>query len=139
MLKIKRPIIVKMVITEQLRTQLEVEYKQSIKKYEMELEQLQFQSKKLLQEAARKGVEAQRLVQDRLTKEEKARKEKIIECKELLSQLALVPDGSEVEYTQLEGEVEVRVGDDWDKLIRRAEIVVKDGIIVEIRNEGESR
>jgi len=139
MLKIKRPIIVKMVITEQLRAQLEVEYKQSIKKYEMELEQLQFQSKKLLQEAARKGVEAQRLVQDRLTKEEKARKEKIIECKELLSQLALVPDGSEVEYTQLEGEVEVRVGDDWDKLIRRAEIVVKDGIIVEIRNEGESR
>ncbi|MBP1930762.1 YlqD family protein [Ammoniphilus resinae] len=139
MVKIKRPIIVKMVLTGQVRLQLEKEYKQTIRKYEMELEQLQFQSKKLLQEASRKGVEAQRLVQDRLTKEERVRKEKIVEYKDLISQLALVPDGSEIEYAQLEGEVEVNVGDDWDKLIGSAEIVVKDGIIVEIRNEGERR
>lgn len=137
MLKVKRPVIIKLVVTKALRLELEREYEGYIKKYEIEIEQLVFQSKKLLQEALKRGPEAQKLVQERLINEEKARREKIKQYKEMLSQLMHLPDGSEIEHSRLETEVEVNVGDNWDKLIGKNEIIVKDGMVVEIRREGD--
>ncbi|HJV44116.1 MAG TPA: YlqD family protein [Bacillota bacterium] len=134
MLKVKRPVTILLVLTPTLQTKMQQEYQGYIRRYELEIEQLQFQSKKLLQEAAKRGIEAQRLVQERLGKEEKLRREKVIQYKEMLAQLERLPIGSEIEHSSLETEVEVEVGDHWDKLIGKYEIVVKDGIIIEVRN-----
>jgi hypothetical protein len=132
-MKLKRKVVIKAILTEPFRAKLEVEYKEVIQKMELELTQLQFQSKKLLQEASKKGPKAEEIVSDRLLKEEKIRKEKLAQSRELLAQLALIPDGSELEYAELEGEIEVTIGDNWDKLFKKAEIVIKDGFVVEIR------
>ncbi|WP_134700350.1 YlqD family protein [Ammoniphilus sp. YIM 78166] len=135
-MKLKRTVLLKMILTPDLREKLLEEYNGYIKKYEVELEQLQFQSKKLLQEALKKGPDAQKVVQERLQKESAARKDKVKHYKEMIHQLALLPDESEILHSELEGEVEVSVGDHWDKLMGKSEIIVRDGIITEIRNGG---
>lgn len=136
-MKLKRTVLLKMVLTPDLRRKLREEYEGYIRKYEVELEQLYFQSKKWIQEASKKGPDAQKIVQDRLKKEEKARKDKVKQYTEMLHQLSLLPDESEIIHSQLEGEVEVSIGDHWDKLIGKSEIVVRDGIVIEIREGGE--
>jgi len=133
-LKIKRPVIVKMVLTDKMRLSLEEEYQSTIQRMELELEQLQFQSKKMLQDSAKKGPEAYQIVQDRLQKEEKSRKDKINHVQELQKQLRLLPNGSEMVHSQVESEVEVNVGDHWDKLMGKTEIIIKDGLVIEIRD-----
>jgi len=135
-LKLKRTVLLKMILTPDLRKKLQEEYTGYIRKYEVELEQLQFQSKKWLQEASKKGPEAQKIVQERLQKEVAARRDKVKHYKDLLQQLALLPDESEIVHSEMEGEVEVSVGDHWDKLIGKSEVIVRDGIITEIRNGG---
>ncbi len=136
MIKVKRPVLVKMIVTERLRKQFLNDYQRMIDKYKLEIEQLQFQSKKMLQDAVKKGPEAHKLVYERLQKEETSRKDKIKQYTDLISQLALLPDGSEMAHSQLESEVEVRVGDHWDKLMGKTEIIVHDGVVVEIREKG---
>ncbi|RXT15089.1 YlqD family protein [Ammoniphilus sp. CFH 90114] len=136
-MKLKRPVLLKMILTPDLRKNLQEEYNGYIRKFEVELEQLHFQSKKWILEAQKKGPEAQKIVQERLKKEEKARLDKVKQYKEMLHQLSLLPDESEILHSQLDGEVEVSVGDHWDKLIGKCEIIVRDGIVIEIRNGGE--
>jgi hypothetical protein len=133
-MKIKRPILLKMILTPILRTKLEDEYKSVIRTYEHELEQLDFQSRKLLHDSSKKGSDAHKIIHDRLKHEEKLRKEKIAQHHQLLNQLAKIPEGNEIVHSELEGEVEVKVGERWDKLINKLEIVVKDDMIIEIRD-----
>lgn len=136
MVKVKRPVLVKMVLTERLRKQFLHDYQRMIDKYKLEIEQLEFQSKKMLQDAVKKGPEAHKLVYGRLQQEEKSRQDKIKQYTHMISQLQLLPDGSEMLHSELESEVEVRVGDQWDKLMGKTEIIVHDGVIVEIRENG---
>ncbi|HBI02579.1 MAG TPA: hypothetical protein DDY49_00935 [Paenibacillaceae bacterium] len=133
MITVKRPIKVKMILTEDSRKQLEEEFSSRKKRYELELEQLQFQGKKLLLEAQRRGMEAQEVVQQRMFKEESSRRKKISDLDFQIQQLSVIPDGSEVLYTTVESEIEVKVGDNWDHVINQAEIILLDGVIHEIR------
>jgi len=123
-----------MVLTDKMRSSLEEEYQNTIQRMEIELEQLEFQSKKMLQDSAKKGPEAYRIVHERLQKEGKSRKDKINHMKELQKQLRLLPEGSEMVHSQVESEVEVNVGDHWDKLMGKTEIIIEDGIVIEIRD-----
>ncbi|MED0707461.1 YlqD family protein [Aneurinibacillus aneurinilyticus] len=138
MLKIKRKINVMMILTESSRKEMKEEFGAMHKRYELELEQLNFQAKKLLQEAQRKGREALDVVQRRLAQERQAREEKISRISFQLEQLANLPLGSELHYTTVESEVEVSVGDNWGKVMEGTEIVLLDGIIKEIR-EGRTK
>lgn len=133
MITVKRPIKVKMILTEDSRKQLEEEFSSRKKRYELELEQLQFQGKKLLLEAQRRGMEAQEVVQQRIFKEESSRRKKISDLDFQIQQLSQIPDGSEVLYTTVESEIEVKIGDNWDQVINQVEIILLDGVIHEIR------
>lgn len=133
MLTVKRSIKVKMILTEVSKKQLEEEFSSRKKRYELEMEQLQFQAKKLMVEAQRRGMEAQEVVHQRIFKEESARRKKISDLDFQIQQLSQVPLGSEVLYTTVESEIEVKVGDVWDKIMNQAEIILLDGVIHEIR------
>lgn len=133
MLTVRRSIKVKMILTEASKRQLEEEFSARKKRYELEMEQLHFQAKKLMVEAQRRGMEAQEVVHQRIFKEESARRKKITDLDFQIQQLSQVPLGSEVLYTTVESDIEVKVGDAWDKIMNQAEIILLDGVIHEIR------
>ncbi|EQC2287776.1 YlqD family protein, partial [Listeria monocytogenes] len=58
-------------------------------------------------------------------------KKKLIQFQ--MEQLEVLELGSEIREREMETIIDVQVGDKWDKSIFDKTIVVKDGIIVEIR------
>jgi len=133
-MRIRRPVQVKLILTEPTRNRFLGELEEQVKRLRMELEQLQFQGKKLLSDAQRRGPAAVEVVRERLAREERARRERIEALKAQAEQLRVLPEGSEVLYTTVESDVEIRVGDDWNALMQGAEIVLKDGVVVAIRD-----
>ncbi|WP_047151625.1 YlqD family protein [Aneurinibacillus tyrosinisolvens] len=137
MLTVKRQVKVFMIMTENTRAKMQDEFLVMKQRYELELEQLSFQSKKLFLEAQRKGREALEIVQQRIHKEQSARQEKLEQISFQLEQIASLPSGSEIHYSTVESYVEIKIGDDWDKLMSETEIVLLDGIVHEIREGGK--
>ncbi|GAA0349850.1 YlqD family protein [Bacillus horti] len=137
-MKIKRPVHIKVILTESSKKELETEYAEKLSQNKIELEQLRFQGKKLLHDAGKKGAEFVRSVQERLQQEEKKKQEYIEQVLFQIEQLELLPIGTEILHSTIEGDVDVRVGDSWDHLMNQTEIIIKDGVVHEIR-EGRDK
>ena len=136
-MKIKVPVQVKLVVTPATREKLLKEVERAINQIKMELEQLQFQHKKLLSEAQKKGNEAVNIVHDRIVDEHQKRKEKLEILISQLEQIEKLEEGDEILRDTLETEIELNIGDSWNTIYKIREIIVKDDIIIEIR-EGEN-
>lgn len=133
MIKITRPVKVIMILTENSRDQLTSEFNDTLYQVKMELEQLHFQGKKLLADAQKKGSEALKIVKERLHHEEQLRREKMEQIQLKLEQLKSLPLESEILQGTVESEVAVKIGDNWDSIMKETEIVIRDGVVAEIR------
>lgn len=138
MLNIQRPIRVKVILTEASRKKLLDNYRQQLQQIQHELKQWQFQGKKLLAEAQRKSPEALKLASERISREERGRKEKVEILQFQIKQVENLPDGSEIDFTTVESSIEIKVGDVWDEIMAGVEIILKDGLIHEIRQGGRA-
>lgn len=135
-MKIKIPVPIKLVVTLKTKEKLLMDIEKSIEKIKLELEQLQFQHKKLISEAQKKGNEAVRIVHDRIGHEHQKRKEKLDILMLQLEQIERLEEGDEILHDTVEAEIDVKIGDSWENIITSREIILKDGVIIEIR-EGE--
>jgi len=136
MITIHRPVQVKMILTENSRQVLLHEYQKQRHRLAQEWEQWQFQSKKLLIEARKKSAEAEQLVRERIAREERERQEKMAQLDFQIKQVESLPEGSEMLYTTVESSTVIKPGDRWDAIMNGTEIILKDGIIHEIRQGG---
>lgn len=137
-MRIKRPVTVKLIVTERTREQLLHQCEQSIRQTELELEQLAFERRKLLHRAEKIGREAFEQAEARLEREVSGRKEQLEQLSLKREYIMKLEEGQEIVHGQVESEVEINVGDRWDDIVNRPEIVLKDGIVHEIR-EGNTR
>lgn len=136
-MKIVRPVQVKVVLTEGSKKELEIEYKERLSQVKIELEQLRFQGKKILHDAGKKSADQIRVLQEKLRIEEKKKHEQIEQNEFQIEQLQLLPIGTEILHSTIESVATIKVGDEWDDLMKNAEIIIKDGIIHEIREGSE--
>jgi len=133
-MKIKLPIPVKMVVTLSSKQETLSEIESKMSQIHKEIEQLQFQQKKLYVEAKKKGMDAINKVQDRIDFEFNRRQEKLEVLTEQWKLWENIIEGDEILYSTVEAEVDIMVGVSW-KGIQKKEIVIKDGIIIEIRGD----
>ncbi|WP_232697003.1 YlqD family protein [Brevibacillus daliensis] len=136
MISIERAIHVIIILTEKTKETLREEYLNKAQLVHMQMEQWLFQRKKLLAEAEKRSADGLRLVQEHLEKEEQGLRDKLSTLQFQLEQLDKLPEGSELHYQTLKSFVPVQVGDVWKERVGEAEIVIKDGIVVEIRQGG---
>jgi len=130
---VKRTIAVQVIVTEDFKKELRQELQEAADATQRRIEQMDVQSRRFLADlqrtdltqamAARRQIEAER-------RRHEALKQDILRQIEETDKLDL---GSEYPRGTLEGFVEVTVGDDLIKKISGSEIVIKDGVIVEIR------
>jgi hypothetical protein len=132
-MKIIRPVQVKVILTEASKIELEKEYQDRLDQTKIELEQLRFQGKKILHDAGKKSSDQIRVMQEKLRSEEKKKNEQIEHTQFQIEQLQLLPIGTEILHSTIDSEVEINVGDVWEDLMKNDEIIIKDGIIHEIR------
>ncbi|WP_019391792.1 YlqD family protein [Priestia filamentosa] len=128
-MKVVQKVIVKQVLTEQSKEKLRNKFILEQKGLQNEIEQLRFQLRKI--ENMKKPSAAS--LEKQFEKEQKTRLEKLRIIDFQLEQLNLLPIGSELEETKLDAIVEVKEGDSWEEFKSLQTILVKDGIVIEIR------
>ncbi len=131
---VKRSVKVKMLMTPKTRQEIEHDYMNELNQIRLELEQLEFQCKKLLVDAKKKNLDTQQIAH-KINQERKKRYERLERLEIKIKEMLKVPDGTELLYSTVDSYVTVEVGDRWASKIESPEIILKDGIIVEIRNE----
>jgi esterase/lipase len=117
-IELKRVVMVKAVVTQAFKDNLIKELERAVKNLDTQSQQMDFQAKTYMEDLKKKGRLAAAKA-DLMTKIEEAKK------------LVL---NTEFIQGPLEGPVTVKTGDNLYKKIGAAEILVKDGMIQEIRN-----
>ncbi len=133
-IELKRVVMVKAIVTESFKQNLVKELERAIANMEGQASQMELQSKTYLDDLKKKGLMQKAAAFKQQYEEERARQSaaksdllmKIEEAKRLQI-------GSEFVQGPLEGPVDVSVGDNLYKMVGGAEIIVKDGIIQELR------
>ncbi|MCJ7839617.1 YlqD family protein [Lederbergia sp. NSJ-179] len=128
-MKILQKVTVKQILTETSKENLLQKYKQNKQQLQKECDQLVFEMKKL--ERNRKypsgGLKTQ------FDKEIDLRKERMKLIDFQIEQLDILPLGSELQDHEVQAMVDIQVGDNWEQVTTGKTVVVKDGIITEIR------
>jgi predicted RNase H-like nuclease (RuvC/YqgF family) len=132
-LTVKRSVSIYAIVTDQLKEELRAELQEAIDATQRRMDQLDFQGRRFLSDLQSPDL-TQAMAARRQIEAEKRRHEALKQ--DLVEQLAEVDKlemGSEFARGTLEGNTEVNVGDDLMKTLAGAAIVIKDGLIVEIR------
>jgi len=129
---INRKISMKAKVTEGFKIQISQELQDGMNKLDAELKFLEQRAKKLITELTLKGSPQVASVREQLEYEKQKREEAKKTMSEQLKIVGNLEMGKEVLQEEIEGPIEVKVGDNWLELMKR-EIVIEDGIIVEIR------
>ncbi len=124
-IEVKRPVVVKVVITDEFRKQLHEESTETIKRIDESLQSLETASTT----APSQGKDMAAGLE--MEKERLNRMKKEVEWK--LKEVDGIQNDVEVPYRVLEGSVTLAVGDDFLGKMTRAEVVIKDWKVVHIR------
>lgn len=131
---LNRKVLLKAVVTEALKAELLADAAEAISRIDASLDEIQRTSTRLMLEMQR--TDMQRAMQFRQQVELERRryeeaKRQIEERRKMIEGLEL---GREVVRGTLESQVEVAPGDNLNDKLGRAEILVRDGLIEEIRD-----
>lgn len=134
-IELKRVVMVKAVVTEAFKDNLMKELERAVKNLDTQAQQMDFQAKSYMDDLKKKGMISQMTAFKHQLDEEKGRQAaakadlqaKIEEAKKLVLNTEFIQG-------PLEGPITVKAGDNLYKKIGAAEILVKDGVVQEIRN-----
>ncbi|BCB03330.1 YlqD family protein [Bacillus sp. KH172YL63] len=122
-------ITVKQVLTVKSKDLLMQRYENQKKQLAQECDQLQFEMKKI--ERGKKYPSHK--LKKHFDKELNDRAEKIKLLDFQIEQLMILPIGSELKEREVQGMLDIQVGDNWDEAALSKTIVVEDGKVKEIR------
>ncbi|MTI79867.1 MAG: hypothetical protein FH758_03120 [Firmicutes bacterium] len=127
---INRPVVIKVRVTDRYKKTVVAEVQKSVQRLELEVQQMELQNKKTTAiqnpeyaEKVKQQLDGQ--IQERLQKKQR-----------LLEKIKAVGDlkpGTEVVHGRVDSLVELKVGDDWNKVMN-VEILVEDGEVLEIKH-----
>lgn len=126
-MEIFQTVTVKQILTETSKEKLLNHFLQNKQQLEREIDQLTFQLKK--KEKTMQTEEMRKQYQREISK----RMDKIKIADFQIQQVHTLPLGSEMKEKEIEAILEVNVGDRWDELMKEKTIVIRDGIVEEIR------
>ncbi|HEV8354289.1 MAG TPA: YlqD family protein [bacterium] len=129
---VNRPIVIKAIVTESFKRLYVQDLQDAIKRVESLVEQLDTQIRR--SELERQVTPQARAIRQQLELERSRQDATRAELSMRLREAEQLELNSEFTQGTVEGTVEVGVGDNLFNRIGRTEIIVKDGIILEIRD-----
>lgn len=129
---IERKIKVKVIVTEAFKKQLLQDVQAGIQQLDTEISYFEQRYKKVLTELTIKASMQAQGMKEQIEWEKKKREDTKAGFLEQMKKISTLEEGIEVAQGEVSGPAELKVGDQWEKIMNR-EIVLKDGIIVEIR------
>ncbi|MHB9096158.1 MAG: YlqD family protein [Eubacteriales bacterium] len=131
-LTIKRQVLVRVKVTEDFKKKMASEVQEAVKKLDAELQQLDFQVKRMAAELEKKNPAGIPAAKQHVENEKQKRVQAKAKLTEQLKNIGKMAIGAEVVQGTLESMTQINVGDDWNDIMG-VEVVVCDNKIIEIR------
>lgn len=131
-LTIKRTATVKVKVTEGFKKQLAKEVQETIQRFEVEIQHLDFQYKRMTIELEKNNPQGISGVKQKFDLEKQKRLEKRAKLMEKLKEVAKIPIGAEVIQGTFDSITELKIGDKLSDIMG-VEIIVEDGVVIDIR------
>lgn len=128
-MQILQTVEVKQILTENSKNALLDQYMEKKLQLEKESDQLHFEWKRLEKTKKFQTSELRNHFEAEIQK--RREKERLLDFQ--IAQLHMLPIGSEVKEQEVQALIEVKAGDNWKELLKKPAIIVKDGLIMEIR------
>ncbi len=130
---IKREVVLRAIVTETLKQELDEEFAAAIEEIDRRIAQLDISARQYVTELQRTDIQQAMILRQQIEAEKRryrSAKDELIQRRRAVAALEL---GAEVIRGTLESEAEVRVGDNLATVLRGVEIVLRDNEVVEIR------
>lgn len=133
-LKVKRSIAVQVIVTEKFKEELQAELREAAEATQRRIDQMEFRSRRVLADLQRtdltQAMSARRQFESERRRQEAVRQDLLREMEEA----AKLEIGTEYPRGTVEGLVDLAEGDDLVQKLARCQVVVKDGVVVAIRD-----
>ncbi len=133
-LMVKRPVQILAVVTEELKKELTEELNEAMEGAQRRIEQMEFQGRRYLADIQRTNLQQAMAVRQQLEGEKQKYEEVRKELQQRVEEIGALELGAEYPRGTLESEVIIQAGDNLFEKLARAQIVVKDGLVQEIRD-----
>lgn len=133
-LHLKQNVIVKVVVTENFKEEFKRELTRQLESAEIKARELKSSLARLVIESA--GIQNPSYVESlkaRIEEERMLQEALVAQLKEKIKEVEDLPIDSIYPYMVIEGMVDVQEGDNLFKKISQVEVLIKDGIVVEIK------
>lgn len=132
---LKRAVGLKIIVTEKFKNGMTTDLRRAVDRVDASRGQIQYQLDRYVNEIAKSDLNQATQLRQRLNAEKDRLGEVRAELEGRLREVEGLEIGSEYERGELEGWVEVNVGDQLFEKLGATDIVVKDGVVVEIREK----
>ncbi len=137
-LNLRRQVLIKAIVTDQFKAQATAELQSALSQVDEQFQQLEFQAKRALQDLEKKAPDQVPMLRGQI-EEDRGRllsaKNDLLGKLNVIGQLEL---NQEFVQGNVDNFVDVAVGDNLYAKLAAPEIVVKDGVVVEIRTHDVS-
>jgi hypothetical protein len=133
-LEIIKKVVVKQILTDESRTKLKEQFLARQYQITKELKQLEFVLHKKMKENTSANYQAS--LKESFNKETARRKERLRQLELKLGQLDELELGAELREGTIQMIEQVEEGDNWEEIMKGTEIVIKDGMVHELRHGG---
>ena len=127
---VKRPVILKNIVTKEFKGRLIDELGQALDQIDRWFEQEEFQSRRLISEAEKQGNSD--VVRKELNIERDRQGQIRLDLKRKLDEIIQLNIGSVFTSGTYDAPVKIEVGDNIRSKLAQAEIIVKDGVVVQV-------
>lgn len=132
-ISLKMPVTVKAKLTERLRKRISDDLTQKIQQVTMELQQIDIEEKRVVQEQAQGNLQTLQAIRQHFAAERQQREAFKAESEQKLADIKKLALGAEILTGQLERQVEIKVGDDFQSMMN-VDILLEDGKVIAIRS-----
>lgn len=136
-ISLRRQVTIVAIVTEQFRQQATAELQAGLQQMDMEAQQLEFQGKRALTDFEKRGASAPELenIKEQIEEQRQRIKSQKAELLAKLDMIGKLDIGSEFIQGTVDNFVDVKVGDHIYAKLANPQVIVKDGIVQEIRGE----
>jgi len=131
-LYVKRPVLIKNIVTENFKTQMIEEFSNAIKQIEIRLEQIEFRGKRMIADIGKKDQRKVSGLQKELNQEHERQGQLKEELEHKLAEIEKLQVGELFISGVYDSPVKIEVGDNIMEKLSQAEIIVQDGVVIQI-------
>lgn len=130
---IKRPVLLKVIVTEEFKKGMLSELQEAVNKVESGIQQMEFQTRRYLSDLQRTDLNQAARFRQQVESEKNKQEAMRRDLQQKIKDIENLSLGEEFLQGTIESLAEIQKGDDLHKVLSQTEVVIKDGIILEIR------